>query len=443
MPQAYEVNFDGIVGPTHNYAGLSVGNVASQRHARATSNPREAALQGLAKMKFLHDLGVRQGILPPHARPDLAALRLLGFHGSDAEVLGQAHRDDPRLLAAAYSASAMWAANAATVSPAPDAADGRLHVTPANLITHFHRSLEAPRTAAVLRAIFPEGEHFAHHLPLPSADTFSDEGAANHMRLCAAHWDAGVEVFVYDRRAGIPSTSRFPARQSLESAAAIARLHQLHTDRVIFAQQHPDAIDAGVFHNDVIAVANQNVLLCHAGAWVDGPRVIAELRQKFSTTCGGDLQVFSASSDELSVRDAVETYLFNSQLVTLPDGSMSVIAPTECRDHERVQRFLARVLDAGGPVRSVHYLDVRQSMHNGGGPACLRLRVVLTEAQLAQVRPEVLFTDALYDRLTDWVTRRYRDQLSPDDLADPAFVRECRDAMDELARLLDWPGLSQ
>ena len=26
---AYEVNFDGLVGPTHNYAGLSYGNVAS------------------------------------------------------------------------------------------------------------------------------------------------------------------------------------------------------------------------------------------------------------------------------------------------------------------------------------------------------------------------------------------------------------------------------
>jgi succinylarginine dihydrolase len=387
-------------------------------------------------MKFLHDLGVRQAVLPPHPRPDLAALRRLGFHGGDADVLWRAHREDPRLLAAAYSASAMWAANAATVSPAADTGDGRLHITPANLIAHFHRSLEAPFTAAVLRAIFPEGEHFAHHAPLPAADAFSDEGAANHMRLCAAHEGAGVEVFVFGRRAGISAASRFPARQTFESAAAMVRLHQLHPDRVVFAQQSPAAIDAGVFHNDVIAVANQDVLLCHGGAWVDGQQVVAELRRKFAAACGGELRVFMADPDELTLQDAVETYLFNGQLVTLPDGGMSLIAPTECRDHVRVQQFLARVLDAGGPVHSVHYLNVRQSMRNGGGPACLRLRVVLTESQLAQVRPNVLFDERLYGQLTRWVTQHYRDKLSPDDLADPAFAGECMLATEELSRLL-------
>ncbi len=52
-----EINFDGIVGPSHNYAGLSLGNLASARNAGAVSRPRDAALQGLAK-----DLGVSQQV---------------------------------------------------------------------------------------------------------------------------------------------------------------------------------------------------------------------------------------------------------------------------------------------------------------------------------------------------------------------------------------------
>src|SRR5687768_11173563 len=180
--KAYEVNFDGLVGPTHNYAGLSYGNVASMSHKRSVSSPRQAALQGLAKMKFLADLGVKQAVLPPHPRPDIAALRRIGFTGSDADVLAKVQREDPVLLAAVSSSSSMWAANAATVSPSADTSDGRMHFTPANLVSLFHRSLEAPTTAAVLRAIFNDEKHFAHHPPLPATMHFSDEGAANHTR---------------------------------------------------------------------------------------------------------------------------------------------------------------------------------------------------------------------------------------------------------------------
>lgn len=60
----YEVNFDGLVGLTHHYAGLSFGNEASTRHQNTLSNPRLAAKQGLLKMKALADLGYKQGVLP-------------------------------------------------------------------------------------------------------------------------------------------------------------------------------------------------------------------------------------------------------------------------------------------------------------------------------------------------------------------------------------------
>jgi succinylarginine dihydrolase len=266
---------------------------------------------------------------------------------------------------------------------------------------------------------------------LPAAEAFADEGAANHMRLCERYGSAGVEIFVYGRNAE-RSVTRFPARQTLDASAAIARRHQLNPDQIIFARQSTAAIDAGVFHNDVVAVSNENVLLCHHDAYVDCDKVISEIRQKFKA----DLFVFAAEESELSLADAVETYIFNSQIVTHADGKMSLIAPIECRDHAGVQRFLRRVLAGNSPIQKIHYVDVRQSMNNGGGPACLRLRVVLTEAQLRKIPPSVMFNEKLYDRLTTWINRHYRDSLALDDLADASLLNESRVALEELMQLL-------
>jgi len=438
---AYEVNFDGIVGPTHNYAGLSLGNLASQRHGQTVSNPREAALQGLAKMKYLADLGLKQAVLPPQRRPDFAMLRRLGFGGSDPEVLWKASKEAPRLLAAAYSASSMWAANAATVSPSSDTADGRVHFTPANLVTQFHRSIEAPATAALLKAIFPDESAFAHHPPLPASGFLSDEGAANHTRLCADHGSAGVEIFVFGRDASSQAAApaRFPARQTLEASRAVARLHEIDPLRAVFAQQNPAAIDAGAFHNDVVSVGNQNVLLYHASAYVNPAGVIAEIRRALAAVTDVALIAIEVPEERVSLKDAISTYLFNSQLVTLPSGKMALIAPIECREHAGVAKFIQSVIESENSIESVHYLDVRQSMRNGGGPACLRLRVVLTESELALVHPGVLLTDTLYAELVAWVNRCYREELRPEDLADPLLAREAWDAMEALSPLLKLP----
>jgi succinylarginine dihydrolase len=430
---AYEINFDGLAGPTHNYAGLSLGNMASRKHALSVSEPKAAALQGLVKMKFLASLGLKQGVLPPQPRPNLRMLRRLGFAGTDARVIEQAWRSDPRLLAAAYSASAMWAANAANVSPSPDCADGRVHFTPANLVTQFHRSLEPPYTAAVLKAIFADDSAFVHHEPLPSAPCLGDEGAANHTRLCQSYASRGIEIFVYGRSGAGDLPARFPARQTLEASAAIARLHQLDSAATIFLRQSPQAIDAGAFHNDVVAVGNQNVMLYHSAAYADSPGAMEQIRRAF----GGELHLIEIPDRQVSLADAIETYLFNSQLVTLPDGSMSLIAPIECRERENVARCVEELIGGENPIRSVHYLDVRQSMKNGGGPACLRLRVVvLTDVQLALVHPGVMLTDSLHDALRDSISRRYREQLRPEDLADPKLGVEAYDALEELTRIL-------
>lgn len=435
---AFEVNFDGLVGPTHNYSGLSFGNVASTRHGRSASNPREAAKQGLAKMKALHDMGFKQGVLAPQERPDVASLRRLGFGGDDAAVLLQAAKDAPAILAAVSSASAMWTANAATVSPSADTLDGRVHFTPANLNNKFHRSIEHPVTHRVLQAMFHDESAFAVHEALPAQMHFGDEGAANHTRLCGDYGKPGVEFFVFGASAfdsRYPTPARFPARQTLEACQAVARLHGLQADGVVYAQQDPATVDAGVFHNDVIAVGNGPVLFHHEKAFLQQKAVLAELQEKLARK-GADFVSVEVPDSVISVDEAVKSYLFNSQLLSKPDGKMVIVVPEECRNQDKVWHYLQTLAGAGGAIDEVRAFDLKQSMQNGGGPACLRLRVVLSEQELAVVNQNVLMSDVLYGKLTQWVDRHYRDRLLPEDLADSALLNECRVALDELTQLL-------
>jgi succinylarginine dihydrolase len=429
-------NFDGIPGPTHNYAGLAHGNLAAERHAQLPANPREAARQGLAKMRALAARGFPQAVLPPHERPDVHALRALGFGGTDSEVVARAARDAPRLLAACSSAAAMWVANAATVSASADTADARVHFTPANLVSHFHRALEAPTTTGVLRALFADATRFCVHDALPAAPQLGDEGAANHTRL-AAPGEAGVELFVYGRSAfgEGPAPARFPARQTREASEAVARLHGLDPDRTVLAQQDPAAIDAGVFHNDVIAVGEQTLLFCHERAFVDTPRVLDALRERLSSA----FTALVVREREVTLDEAVATYLFNSQLLARPDGRYALVAPAEAQEHARTRALIERLTQDGTPIAEALVFDLRQSMRNGGGPACLRLRVPLTAEERAAVRGRVFLDDALAHDLEGWIDRHYRDRLAPGDLADPALLDESRHALDELTQLLAIP----
>lgn len=435
---AFEMNFDGLVGPTHNYGGLSYGNVASQSNSQAASNPREAAKQGLSKMKALMEMGFKQGVFAPQERPAIASLRALGFSGTDAEVVAKAAKDAMPLLAAVSSASCMWTANAATVSPSADTADNRVHFTAANLNCKFHRSIEHPQTSRILAAMFNDEQHFAHHAALPAVAQFGDEGAANHTRFCKSYGEAGVEFFVFGRSAfdsRFPAPQRYPARQTLEACQAVARLHGLSDDGVVYAQQNPAVIDQGVFHNDVIAVGNGEVLFHHEDAFLDTERVLAELHDKLGRR-GGRFRAVCVPRDQVTVEDAVKSYLFNSQLLTRADGNLLLIVPEECRKNERVWSYLSRLTAEEGPIREVKVFDLKQSMQNGGGPACLRLRVALNDAELAAVNPGVIMTPTLHDTLVTWVDKHYRDRLAETDLADPQLLVECRTALDELSQIL-------
>jgi succinylarginine dihydrolase len=414
-----EINFDGIVGPSHNYAGLSRGNLASANNAGAVSTPRAAALQGIEKMRANLRLGLTQGFFMPLARPNNHWLATLGTSMAEAE---------PHIRAAAFSASAMWAANAATVSPAPDTVDGKCHLSAANLMTMPHRSHEWTGTLAQLRLAFADTQHFAVHPPQPAP--FGDEGAANHMRLCANHGSPGLEIFVYGKTGG-----PFPARQHIESGKAIARVHGLNPDRTLFVQQSETAIAAGAFHNDVVAVANENLLFTHELAFENPDKTYAEIRRKLP-----EADIVVVPDSRVTLADAIKSYLFNAQLVTLPDGGgMALILPEEARETDTVWQWLSEMVAGNGPIRKLITVDVRQSMANGGGPACLRLRVV---ADPKTVDHRFIADERRLDALAQAVETHWPQKIDPEDLSSSDLIADVKHARQALLDSCDLSELA-
>ncbi|MEY4055892.1 MAG: hypothetical protein RL519_1227 [Pseudomonadota bacterium] len=412
-----EINFDGIIGPSHNYAGLSLGNIASANNAGDTSYPRAAALQGLGKMRHNLALGLPQGFLLPLPRPNSTFLSAIGADGSE----------DRRLLAAAWSASSMWTANAATVSPAPDTADGRCHLTAANLVTMPHRSQEWPDTVKQLRLAFADTAHFEVHDAVPAC--FGDEGAANHMRMGTGHGAPGIEIFVYGKGGG-----PFPARQHEQASRAVARLHGLDPVRTLFVEQNPAAIAAGAFHNDVVAVANERVLFTHEQAFADPEGTYAAIRAMLP-----EAEIVVVPAAAVSLADAIKSYLFNAQLLTLPSGEMGLVIPLEAWEHTTVRGWLDAMLASNGPIRRVLPVDVRQSMANGGGPACLRLRVV---ADPATVDPRFMLDEAKIAQIEAVVAAQWPESIRPDQLGDPLLASQIVAARLALLGALDLTELA-
>nr|WP_166179202.1 N-succinylarginine dihydrolase [Altererythrobacter segetis] len=407
-----EINFDGIVGPTHNFAGLSLGNLAATAHAGQVSYPRAAALQGLEKMRANLALGLPQGFFAPLPRPN----------GTWLEALAADDGTDPVLLAGAWSASAMWAANAATVSPAPDTADGRCHLTVANLVTMPHRAHEWPDTLTQLRLVFAHARYFAVHEPVPPC--FGDEGAANHMRLTSAHGEPGLEIFVYGKAGG-----PFPARQHEQASRIVARRHGLDPERALFIEQSPEAIAAGAFHNDVVAVANEHLLLAHEQAFADPAAAYAGIGARFP-----EVEIVTVPASAVSLAEAIRSYLFNAQLVTLPAGEVALVVPTEAWESAPVRRWLDSMLAGNGPIRRVIPVDVRQSMANGGGPACLRLRVV---ADPATIDPRFLLTDDKALRIERAIAATWPETIDPQELGSRQLADRVRAARLALLEALD------
>jgi len=423
--EALEANFDGLVGPTHNYGGHSLDNVASVKHKDWESRPKAAALQGLEKMRLLIRRGKVQGLLPPQERPHFPTLRRLGFTGNPKQIAEKAVREAPEIFYACCSASSMWAANAATLTPSVDTADNHLHITAANLAGELHRSLEAEATAAVLKKALSNSLYFTHHAPLPPF--FADEGSANQLRFCKEHGKPGVHLFVYSKS----------GRQKKEAAETVARLHKILPGRALFAEQSAEAVRSGVFHNDVVSVGNRLFFLYHEKGFADSAAVVGQLQKAVEKVCRSELHAIEVKEEEVPLGDAVASYLFNSQIIDAGGGLMTMIVPAECEQTPSVDAFLKRLLkESDNPIEDVIAVNLKESMQNGGGPACLRMRAVLTKQQLQEAHPYLLLDEKLCGELAAWIEKYYPEKLVRQDLSDPELIENSFEALDALTQML-------
>ena len=432
-----EINFDGLIGPTHNYSGLSDGNIASKKNFFSVSNPKEAALQGLKKAKILINAGLNQGLFLPHERPFISGLKKLGFSGDNETILKSAYEYSKVLLSNFSSASSMWAANAATISPSPDTKDGKVHITPANLNTMFHRSLESDFTYTQCKLIFSD-TCFVVHKPALSISGYGDEGAANHLRISKTHEDKGFEIFVFGESgfkeeafAEYQKTS-FIKRQALEVSKSVALSHKLDRNNVFYLQQHPRAIDKGSFHNDIVSLSNENIFIAHEKAFLNRDvlnHVLKHLELEVE-----NFNYIEIPDKEIPLDDIISSYLLNSQLFTNGEGEMQLILPAEVQNYENCMQWLDK-LKQTSDVKLFDFVNIKQSMMNGGGPACLRLKVILNEDEIKKVNKNFILNNKRLELIEDLIEREYRDELYPDDLKDPSLLDESRRVLDELTQI--------
>ena len=430
MTYSGEINFDGLIGPTHNYAGLSQGNLASQKHLNQTSNPKAAALQGLNKMRLIMDQGIPQGFFLPHERPHLMTLRAIGFGGTDEEVINQVAKKNPALLKNVYSASSMWSANAATFSPSIDSNDQKIHITPANLNSMFHRSIEHEFTKTQLELIF--GGVAKVHEPIKNISGYGDEGAANHLRVSAQHLMPGFQIFVYGSSA-FEVHQGIIARQAEEISQAVSTQHQLDPDRVLFLKQNEQAIHSGSFHNDIVSLANEEVFIFHQEAFADRVELERVLHQLKDHVKG--FHPIEILSKDISLDDLVSSYLLNSQLITVKNNEMMMLLPEEVQNHGNCMKWLEEI-KSSSPIKRLEFIDIHQSMMNGGGPACLRFKAVVNSDEFDKINKKFLLSPEKLINLKALVSKHYRDRINPDDLLDIKLMEESYLFLDELTQLL-------
>ena len=431
MTYSGEINFDGIIGPTHNYAGLSQGNLASQKNLHQTSNPQAAALQGLDKMRLIMEQGIPQGFFLPHERPHLPTLRKLGFGGTDEEVINQVAKKNPALLKNIYSASSMWAANAATFSPSIDSYDQNIHITPANLNSMFHRSIEHEFTKVQLELMF--GVAAQVHAPIKNISGYGDEGAANHLRVSAQHLKPGFQIFVFGSSA-FEVHQGIIARQAEEISQAVSTQHQLDPDRVLFLKQNEQAINSGSFHNDIVSLANEEVFIFHQEAFADRVELERVLHHLKDHVMG--FHPIEILSEDISLDNLVSSYLLNSQLITVKNNEMMMLLPEEVQNHPNCMRWLDEIRSSS-PIKHLEFVDIRQSMMNGGGPACLRFKTVVNSDEFDQINKKFILSPEKLMNMRALVSKHFRDKLNPEDLLDIKLMQESFSFLDELTQLLE------
>jgi succinylarginine dihydrolase len=445
-PDYREINIDGMIGPSHHFGGLGVENKASELNRAQTSHPRNAALQGLAKMELLDSYGIPQFYLPPPARPAWGWLESLGFSGSKASVLRDCYQEYPILLSAAFSSAFMWTANAASVSCGSDTRSGRAKIKLANLNANLHRSIEEAERLPQLETMFKAVAGVDVLRGLSSSRPLSDEGAANLMRFCTRAGSRGVYAFVYGSEQGGSDdaaghfqvgagTRRRQPRQTRMASALLARSLDLEPADCFLMQQTSAAIDAGVFHNDVIATSHENVLVYHESAFHNSEESVAVIQKRFFEKTGQELETHLVASSDLRLDEAVDTYLFNSQICTDSQGQWRMFVPENCSQSTAVQTVLDRLRSQIPRLRTIDYCPLAESMRNGGGPACLRLRVSLTPAQIDQIPGSMRINSSTLSQLRKLVETEYPEKVEPSDFANPDFAGQCERISLQIARL--------
>ena len=200
----------------------------------------------------------------------------------------------------------------------------------------------------------------------------------------------------------------------------------------MLVEQSRAAVDAGAFHNDVVAVSNLELMLAHPDAFTDFANVQAAV-------CGGLPGAKVVAVEGLPLADAIASYLFNSQLISLPEGGMAMVLPAEVRDNHTASRALDAALGQAGDVRKTVFVDVRESMRNGGGPACLRLRVPVSAADQAAIHPGYILDEARLDRLARLIETHWPVAVAPADLSNPALWETARGADAALTNFINAP----
>jgi len=424
-----QLNISELPGPTFMYSGLSADNVASLNNKHLAANPLKFALLSLQRMRLLLEEGVHQVIFPPHRRPDLQALGYCGFTGDMGHMIGSADKFSRGYLESLLAASSVWTANAATVTPSADSEDGKVHITTANLNSHFHRSIEASQTHAKLARVFADDNFFALHQALPSHNRFSDEGAANHMRFHVEGENRGLNVFVYGNDPDNPGYMQ--GRQSLWASKAICQLHALSSTQVWLQKQSKEAISRGIFHNDIISMNSHDLLVFHQQAYENHESLIEKL-----TALG--ICCVEIKAEEFSLEHALKTYFFNSEFIKGKDGSQVLVMSEKCQHDAKVHAQLERIQTAYNKEIKTIYVDLDDSLKNGGGPACLRLRVQLNQEQFSAIPSKFLLTQNKLNALQEVVTRFYRESLSYEDVFTETFQLSLQPVYSRLEQVLGW-----
>ncbi|MEM7558560.1 MAG: N-succinylarginine dihydrolase, partial [Planctomycetota bacterium] len=157
------------------------------------------------------------------------------------------------------------------------------------------------------------------------------------------------------------------------------------------------------------------------------------------------------SQAELPMEEAVASYFFNSQLLSpsqlegseglddfrYEDSGMVLVCPGQCLEIDSARQLIERLIaDPGNPISAVHYVTLAESMANGGGPACLRLRVSLCEEELAQVDSRFRVTPESLDKLRSVIEREYPDRLVGSDFLNADCRQQIRKATECLRSAL-------